>query len=89
MSSSSAPLGLLITASKVHVPFKTELLSTMASERFVDKPPHLVGILATKKDDARTYAEVSVLKWSENIHSLTFTDDDLLSCSSPRKHASR
>jgi methylenetetrahydrofolate dehydrogenase (NAD+) len=55
----SAPQGLLVTASKVHVPFKTELLSAMAEPRFAKRPPHLVGILATSKEDARTYAEVS------------------------------
>ncbi|WVQ81464.1 hypothetical protein IAT38_003588 [Cryptococcus sp. DSM 104549] len=49
--------GLLITAGKVHTPFKTELLASMASPRFSSRPPHLVGILATKKEDARTYAE--------------------------------
>ncbi|GFZ47479.1 Methylenetetrahydrofolate dehydrogenase [NAD(+)] [Saitozyma sp. JCM 24511] len=53
----SAPQGLLVTASKVHVPFKTELLSEMAEPRFAKRPPHLVGILATSKEDARTYAE--------------------------------
>ncbi|WWD21090.1 hypothetical protein CI109_105571 [Kwoniella shandongensis] len=53
----SAPQGLLVTAGKVHTPFKTELLAAMASERFATRPPHLVGILATKKEDARTYAE--------------------------------
>ncbi|WRT68965.1 uncharacterized protein IL334_005947 [Kwoniella shivajii] len=57
MSSTPAPQGLLVTAGKVHTPFKTELLSAMGSSRFKDGPPHLVGILATKKDDARTYAE--------------------------------
>ncbi|ORX39015.1 methylenetetrahydrofolate dehydrogenase [Kockovaella imperatae] len=53
----TAPQGLLVTAGKVHVPFKTELLNTLASPRFSTKPPHLVGILATRKEDARTYAE--------------------------------
>ncbi|KAK8843392.1 hypothetical protein IAR55_007049 [Kwoniella newhampshirensis] len=53
----STSQGLLVTAGKVHTPFKTELLAAMASERFARRPPHLVGILATKKDDARTYAE--------------------------------
>lgn len=56
----SAPTtGVLVTASKVVVPFKTELLESLKSERFAKRPPHLVGILATKKDDARSYAEVS------------------------------
>ncbi|WVQ93290.1 hypothetical protein IAU59_000357 [Kwoniella sp. CBS 9459] len=62
MSAASAPApapgqGLLVTAGKVHTPFKTELLHEMSSPRFNGKPPHLVGILATKKEDARTYAE--------------------------------
>ncbi|WWC64125.1 uncharacterized protein I303_106733 [Kwoniella dejecticola CBS 10117] len=56
-SSSTIPQGLLVTAGKVHTPFKTELLSAMSSDRFNGKPPHLIGILATKKEDARTYAE--------------------------------
>lgn len=47
-----------MTAGKVHTPFKTELLNTIAGERFAARGPHLVGILATKKEDARTYAEV-------------------------------
>ena len=55
----SAPQGLQVTAGKVHVPFKTELLSTLSSPRFASRPPHLVGILATLKEDARMYAEVS------------------------------
>lgn len=53
------PQGLLVTAGKVHTPFKTELLSAIAGERFAARAPHLVGILATKKEDARTYAEVN------------------------------
>ncbi|WWD06644.1 hypothetical protein V865_004737 [Kwoniella europaea PYCC6329] len=57
MSSTPAPQGLLVTAGKVHTPFKTELLSAMASNRFNNTPPKLIGILATKKEDARTYAE--------------------------------
>ena len=59
MTSTPNPQGLLVTAGKVHVPFKTELLNSISSERFAKRPPHLVGILATKKEDARTYAEVS------------------------------
>ena len=55
---SSSNQGILVTAGKVHTPFKTELLNTIAGERFAARPPHLVGILATKKEDARTYAEV-------------------------------
>lgn len=51
--------GVLVTASKVVVPFKAELLESLKSERFAKRPPHLVGILATKKEDARNYAEVS------------------------------
>ena len=58
--SEAAPQGLLVTAGKVHVPFKTELLNELDSPRFKSRPPHLVGILSTKKEDARTYAEVSV-----------------------------
>lgn len=54
----STPQGLIITAGKVHIPFKTELLDTLSSPKFAARPPHLVGILATKKEDARTYAEV-------------------------------
>jgi len=56
---STSAQGILVTAGKVHTPFKTELLATIAGERFAARPPHLVGILATKKEDARTYAEVS------------------------------
>jgi 5,10-methylene-tetrahydrofolate dehydrogenase/methenyl tetrahydrofolate cyclohydrolase len=54
----STPQGVQITASKVHVPFKTELINEIASPRFAGRAPHLVGILATDKEDARTYAEV-------------------------------
>jgi methylenetetrahydrofolate dehydrogenase (NAD+) len=61
MASSSSPQGVQITASKVHVPFKTELINAISSERFAQRPPHLVGILATDKEDAKTYAEVSGL----------------------------
>ena len=56
----TAPQGLLVTAGKVHTPFKTELLNALSSSRFNARPPTLVGILATKKEDARTYAEVSI-----------------------------
>lgn len=55
----SAPQGIQITAGKVHVPFKSELLGVLGSDKFAKRAPHLVGILATKKEDARTYAEVS------------------------------
>jgi len=55
----TGPQGMLVTASKVHVPFKAELLSAIAEPRFQKRAPHLVGILATKKEDARNYAEVS------------------------------
>lgn len=58
-----------MTAGKVHTPFKTELLAAIAGERFAARPPHLVGILATKKEDARTYAEVN-----ENYLSTLCTD---------------
>lgn len=51
--------GILVTASKVHVPFKAELLQAINDPRFQKRAPHLVGILATKKEDARSYAEVS------------------------------
>lgn len=51
--------GILVTASKVHVPFKAELIQAISNERFQKRAPHLVGILATKKEDARSYAEVS------------------------------
>ena len=54
---SAAPQGLLVTAGKIHLPFKSELLETLSLPRFT-REPHLVGILATKKEDARTYAEV-------------------------------
>lgn len=60
----SAPQGVLITAGKVHVPFKSELLAVLGSEKFTKRAPHLVGILATKKEDARTYAEVSYISVS-------------------------
>ncbi|WOO76795.1 Methylenetetrahydrofolate dehydrogenase [NAD(+)] [Vanrija pseudolonga] len=53
----SAPQGVLVTASKVVVPFKTELIQDISADRFKGRPPHLVGILATKKEDARSYAE--------------------------------
>ncbi|CAD6567646.1 MAG: hypothetical protein TREMPRED_003801 [Tremellales sp. Tagirdzhanova-0007] len=52
----AAPQGLLVTAGTVHLPFKSELLTTLSLPRF-SRVPHLVGILATKKEDARTYAE--------------------------------
>lgn len=55
--SGPAPQGIQVPASKVHIPFKTELLNAMSSERFAQRAPHLVGILATPKEDARTYAE--------------------------------
>lgn len=53
----SAPQGLLVTAGKVVTPFRSELLNLTSSGALADRPPHLVGILATKKEDARTYAE--------------------------------
>ncbi|KAL7419712.1 Methylenetetrahydrofolate dehydrogenase [NAD(+)] [Cryptotrichosporon argae] len=53
----SAPQGILVTATRVHVPFKSELLAAVAGERFQKRPPHLVGILATNKEDAKSYAE--------------------------------
>jgi methylenetetrahydrofolate dehydrogenase (NAD+) len=54
---SDAPTGVLVTATKVSVPFKTELLEAIKAPRFAQRAPHLVGILATKKEDARNYAE--------------------------------
>jgi len=64
--SSSAPHGLLVTAGKVHFPFKSELLTTLTSTRF-ERAPHLVGLLATQKEDARTYAEVgkACITWED------------------------
>jgi len=59
-----------VTAGKVHTPFKTELLNTIGGERFAARPPHLVGILATKKEDARTYAEVSKADSPTFAHSI-------------------
>lgn len=66
----SAPVegnGILISASKIHTAFKTELLQTIASPEFdpkQGKAPTLVGILATKKDDAKAYSDVS----PEHVH---------------------
>lgn len=83
--------GILVTAGKVHTPFKTELLNTIGGERFAARPPHLVGILATKKEDARTYAEVSrpldrnVILFLETFNTWL----DRANESSPRKHASK
>jgi methylenetetrahydrofolate dehydrogenase (NAD+) len=64
VAQSAAPQGVLVTASKVHVPFKAELLATIAEPRFQARPPHLVGILATKKEDARSYADVSCRRYN-------------------------
>lgn len=74
----SAPQGILITAGKVHVPFKTELLGTLGSDKFAKRAPHLVGILATKKEDARTYAEVS--RETHHVLSLTSQNVQGVSC---------
>ncbi|KAJ9111017.1 hypothetical protein QFC22_006613 [Naganishia vaughanmartiniae] len=53
--------GILIPASKVHQATKTELLGVLASDpsfkREGGRVPRLVGILATEKEDARSYAE--------------------------------
>ncbi|KAJ9105593.1 hypothetical protein QFC19_003575 [Naganishia cerealis] len=53
--------GILIPASKVHQATKTELLGVLASDPSFSgetgKIPKLVGILATEKEDARSYAE--------------------------------
>nr|XP_019009732.1 uncharacterized protein I206_05292 [Kwoniella pini CBS 10737]OCF48513.1 hypothetical protein I206_05292 [Kwoniella pini CBS 10737] len=52
------PQGILITANKVHTSFKTELLTTIGnSEKFNKKSPYLIGILSTKKEDAKIYSE--------------------------------
>lgn len=55
--------GILITASKIHTAHKTELLNTIAQAEFDPakggRAPTLVGILATKKEDAKAYSEVS------------------------------
>jgi hypothetical protein len=83
--------GILVTAGKVHTPFKTELLNTIGGERFAARPPHLVGILATKKEDARTYAEVS--KADSPIYSPQLPKSREFRReadeSSPRKHANK
>jgi hypothetical protein len=83
--------GILVTAGKVHTPFKTELLNTIGGERFAARPPHLVGILATKKEDARTYAEVS--KADSPIFFPFYPERRELGRgadeSSPKKHASK
>lgn len=60
MATEPAPQGLIVTAGKIHTPFKSELLHSVAQARGTRKSPHLVGILATKKEDARSYAEVRV-----------------------------
>ncbi|KAJ9093180.1 hypothetical protein QFC21_006497 [Naganishia friedmannii] len=53
--------GILIPASKVHQATKTELLGVLASDpsfqREGGRVPRLVGILATEKEDARSYAD--------------------------------
>lgn len=57
--------GILVPASKVHTSIKSELLSTLDSAEFNPtqggRVPKLVGILATDKEDAESYAEVSLL----------------------------
>jgi hypothetical protein len=65
----STPQGLLVTAGKVHVPIKTELLNALSQDRLRLRPPHLVGILATKKEDARSYAEVRIIWLPANVSS--------------------
>lgn len=82
----ASPQGIQITASKVHVPFKTELINTISSPRFAERAPHLVGILATDKEDARTYAEVSDGSCERNNME---NEGRRLMPSSPRKRASR
>lgn len=56
--------GILIPASKVHQATKTELLNVLATDKSFavegGRVPKLVGILATEKEDARNYAEVSI-----------------------------
>lgn len=54
--------GILVPASKVHTSVKTELLNTLSQAEFSEntgRVPKLVGILATDKEDAANYAEVS------------------------------
>lgn len=54
--------GILVPASKVHTSVKTELLNTLSQAEFSENTgriPKLVGILATDKEDAANYAEVS------------------------------
>lgn len=56
--------GILIPASKVHQATKAELLGWLEREDGFRKErggrvPRLVGVLATEKEDARSYAEVS------------------------------
>lgn len=59
--------GILVPASKVHTAVKGELLNTLALPEFTEgtgRVPRLVGILATDKEDAANYAEVSrALGW--------------------------
>ncbi len=56
--------GVLVPSSKIHTATKTELLQTLAAPEFDaargGREPKLVGVLATKKEDARAYAEVGV-----------------------------
>ena len=83
--------GILVTAGKVHTPFKTELLNTIGGDRFAARPPHLVGILATKKEDARTYAEVCKADSpiSSPCHLKSRETNQKADVSSPKKHASK
>ncbi len=69
-TSNKEGLGLLVPASKIHTSFKTELLNTLASPEFTTgqkfegregREPKLVGILATKKEDAKFYSEVGAM----------------------------
>lgn len=58
--------GILIPASKVHQATKAELLGWLEREDGFKREkggrvPRLVGVLATEKEDARSYAEVSAM----------------------------
>ena len=51
--------GLTLTALKMYPAYRNELTASIAA--LEGKPIKLVGILGTSKDDARMYAEVSLL----------------------------
>lgn len=60
--------GRLLSASEIHSHYRKELLDALGAPEFVSghelggwrkgREPKLVGILATKKEDAKAYAEV-------------------------------